>query len=311
MHNRTDITRVARELEVAENTVYRWINSTSEPRITHLRRLPAAFPEHRAQLIHAIQQTFGTHLDSPPVNREVSKEIYHQVLELAAISQDEETRFWQVSQAIFENALQQLDSDLQGLAISYAKLMPPHIDGIHSLREVTTRGHDPWPNASESKVFLGNTTLAGTSATLQRLQLWSDQDKSRALVDIDEHERSACAVPITRGSFLAGILLVSSTQPDFFKDPLICQAISEYALLMEVALRDRDFQPVSLLRLRPMPSLKWQRQYLMQNYVSRIITYARNYSTPRREAEFLIQHELELEFEEKARTMLEKTQGQV
>jgi GAF domain len=239
----------------------------------------------------------------------VSKEIYQQVLELAATSQDEETRFWQVTQAIFENALQHLDSEHQGLAVTYAKLMPPHIDGIHSLREVTMRGHAPWPARFDSKVYLGNTTLAGSCAVLQRLQVWNNTEDNRSLVEIDEHEHSACAVPIVRGSRIAGVLIVSSNQADFFKNQSACQAVNEYALLMGVAISDREFQPASLLHLRPMPDLHWQRQQLMQNYVDRIITYARTHSTSRREAEFFIQHELELEFEEKARTILEKKQG--
>src|SRR5579884_2750503 len=55
---RADIIRVARDLEVSENTVYRWMNGSSEPRTMHLRRLLEIFPEQRESLMQAISQTF-------------------------------------------------------------------------------------------------------------------------------------------------------------------------------------------------------------------------------------------------------------
>src|SRR6185312_8628356 len=38
-HDRSEISRVAREMEVAENTIYRWMSGSSEPRAVHLKRL--------------------------------------------------------------------------------------------------------------------------------------------------------------------------------------------------------------------------------------------------------------------------------
>ncbi|GCE19316.1 hypothetical protein [Dictyobacter kobayashii] len=116
MHrDRAELSRVARELVVAENTVYRWMNGTSEPRTTHLKRLPEVIPEHRTQLIAAINQTFGEILGTPVLNtREVSKEVYQRVLELVANSQDDDTRFWQISEIIFSDALEHLDTNNQG-----------------------------------------------------------------------------------------------------------------------------------------------------------------------------------------------------
>ncbi|GCE19315.1 GAF domain-containing protein [Dictyobacter kobayashii] len=184
--------------------------------------------------------------------------------------------------------------------------MSTHEDGIHSLREVKMRGHSPWPDTVDSKAFLGSTTLVGSAAVLQRIQVWNDMDDNRALVEIDEHEHSACAVPILRGSLLAGVLIASSTQPDFFKDPTACQAVTEYALLMGVALCDREFHPSALLHLRPMPPLHWQREEINRTYLNRIIAYAHKHSTSRRDAEFWIQHEMELEFEDEAHRILEQ-----
>lgn len=305
-HNHAEITRVARELLVTENTIYRWMNNTSEPRPTYLKRLIEVLPEYRAQLITAIHQTFGDVIGSPPPDsREVRKQIYQQVLEAVMTnSQDSETRFWHVSEIIFNDALNQLDPRKLGLAITYAKLMPPHADGIHSLREVKMRGHAPWTDSTDDKTFLGSTTLVGAVAVLQRAQDWNDMDNGRALVDIDGHERSAYAVPVLHGNLLAGVLIVSSSQPDFFKNPIACQLVTEYALLMGVALSDQEFHSSDLLHLRPMPPLTWQREELAQNYLNYIITYAHEHNTSRREAEFNVQQKLELEFEEVAHKML-------
>lgn len=303
----TELARAARELDVAENTVYRWMNGTSDPRTTHLKNLPDVFPEYRAPLITVINQTFGNILGTPiHIARDVRKEVYIKILEIVSNSQEDETRFWQISEIIFNEALEHLDIERQGMAITYAKLMPIRDDGIHSLREVKMHGHAPWSESVDNKVFLGSTTLVGSAAVLQRIQIWNDLDNDRFLVEIDEHERSACAVPVLRGSHLAGVLVVSSTQPHFFKESAACQAVIEYALLMGVALCDREFHSPALLHLRPMPPLSWQRNEITQNYLSRIIAYAHQHATSRRDAEFWVQHEMEMEFEVEARRALEQ-----
>ncbi|GER88264.1 hypothetical protein KDW_24260 [Dictyobacter vulcani] len=306
MHrDRAELSRVARELAVAENTVYRWMNGTSDPRTIHLKKLPGAIPEHRNELIAVINQTFGDILSTSVSGvREVRKEVYQNVLELAASSQDNDARFWQVTECIFTDALRQLSSEQWGLAITYTKLMPPHEDGIHSLREVKMRGYAPWPASVESKAFLGVTSLVGSAAVSQRIQIWNDNDDGRAMVEIDEYERSACAVPVLRGGLLAGVLVVSSTQLEFFKDPATCQIVAEYALLMGVALCDREFHPSELLHLRPMPPLRWQREEINRSYLNRIIAYAHAHGMSRRDAEFWIQHTMELEFEQEAHRLL-------
>jgi len=311
--DRSELTRVARELDVAENTIYRWMNGSSEPRPNHLKRLPEVLSEYRSSLIHTIHQTFGITLETPAPNlHEVSKDIYYQVLQQLATTDDDDTRFWQISQAIFAHALLHLDSELRGLAITYAKLMPAFVDGIHSLRETIMRGNDPWPSSTESMAFLGSTTLAGTAAMLQRIQIWNGTDSNTRLqVEIDDFERSACAMPIIRGSRIAGVLIFSSTQPGFFDDPVVNQAVHEFALLMSVGIPNDQFQPFSLLHLRPMPDLRWQRDQISRTYIQRILTYARKHETSRREAEEHVQHEMELEFEDMARISMEQRRAKI
>lgn len=304
-HDRAEIARVAKDLEVAEITVYRWMNGSSEPRVMHLKRLPEVLAEHRGNLTYAINQTFPGVLDPPSLGiREVRKEIYRRVLDLVTTTPEQDARCWQVTQAIFEYALLHLDSDRRGMAITYANLMPSHKDGVHSLREATMRGNYPWPFSLESRAYLGSTTLAGTAVMLQRLQTWDNLgNEERLQVDIDEFERSAAACPVMYAGRISGVLIISSTQVGFFVDSMACQAVSEYAQLLALAFHDEDFYPCSLLNLRPMPEVKWQRAEIGRSYVNRIITYARKHMIARQDAEQHVLAEMEREFEELGRRL--------
>jgi DNA-binding transcriptional regulator YiaG len=306
-NSHTDIARFARIMNVTENTVYRWINGSSEPRPSHLRQLLHHFPQYRSQLAQAIRQTFHQEIEvTPQYVHEVQKEIYQHVLELSMTSQDRENRFWQIAQAVFAYALLHLDPEHLGLSITYAKLMKPQQDGIHSLCEVITHGTSPWPSTEESKIYLGSTTLAGTAVMQQRLQVWSSTEDNRIQAQVDTFERSACAVPIVRDSAIAGVLIFSSTQPLFFVDSTICRIVSEYGLLLSVALDDLQFYPLSRIHLRAMPQLRWQREQVAKYYLDRVYAYARKHQTSRREAEDYVQREFEQEFEEEASKRLEQ-----
>src|SRR5438874_1571561 len=84
-HDRVEVARLARELDVAENTIYRWMNGNSEPRPVYLKKLVDVLPEQRSNLTYAINQTFPGVLDSlTPGLREVQKDIYRRVMELVA-----------------------------------------------------------------------------------------------------------------------------------------------------------------------------------------------------------------------------------
>jgi hypothetical protein len=142
---------------------------------------------------------------------------------------------------------------------------------------------------------------------LQRLQTWDSTDPTpRFMAEVDEHERSACAVPVMRGSHLAGVLLVSSHQNGFFDDPMARKAVDEYAHLLAIALLDKNFYPYSTLSLRPMPPLTWQREQIAASYVQKILTYVGKYAISRTEAELRVSRELELEFEIEGRRALDR-----
>lgn len=305
-NERGEILRIAEETGVSDNTVYRWLNGTSEPRQSHMLRL-----------LGVLSRTSPTPAPSPgppahaggrgPMNSsvrwDVPKDIYRRVMEQAAITVDDASRRWHIIETIFEYALLHLDPEHRGLALTYARLMPPRADGtIHSLYEAEMRGQSPWPFALDYKSYLGSTTLAGAAAMLQRVHTWSKMDEdARTPVGLDENERSSCAAPVMRGGRLAGVLIVSSTQDDFVHNASVPRSVGDYAHLLAVGLLDSDFYDISLIKLVPMPELNWQRERVARTYLNRVVEYARKQCLSFAEAEQKVLQDLEDDFERQAR----------
>lgn len=297
--NHQEVAILATTLGVAENTVYRWLKGDTDPRPVHLNRIMQIFPEHFQQLSTAIQQTFPDALETSISNiQEIQKDLYRRVVEMRSNIVETEAR-WKIMQTIFDAAIVQLDSERLGLAVMFAQPMPEHENGIHSLYEVMTSGTSPWLPTAESHVYLGSTTLAGMAAMSGHTQSWSILDNDeRAQVDVDIYEQSACAHPVTRGSQIVGVLVISSTRPTFFDDPIARQSVVEYAQLIGLAFRDDAFKPFTLLNLLPFPTVRWQRAEINRSYINRIIASARQRKMSRSEAELLVRQEMELEFEQ-------------
>ena len=242
--------------------------------------------EQRASIAHLVD------------TRGPQKDIYRRVLELREATVENDARRWHITQTVFEDALLRLDLEHLGLSMLYARLMPPREDGIHSLYELEMRGSYPWPFTLETKVYLGSTTLAGTAAMLHRMQRWDALvDDGRVQIMVDDLEQSACAQPLMLAGRMAGVLVVSSTQPGFFTDSTVCQSVIEYARLLTLALNDDDFYPFSQLHLKPMPDLKWQRAEMGRSYVNRVIVCARRANLSLPEAQEYVRREMEEEFE--------------
>ncbi|MEO7020626.1 MAG: helix-turn-helix transcriptional regulator [Ktedonobacteraceae bacterium] len=302
-NDRSEVLRIAREVGVSDNTVYRWLNGTSEPRRSHLHQLLNVLPQMLAlSFTDTAQHERTRNVAAYTVSGDVQREIFHRVLEQAAITVDNASRRWHIMETIFEYALLHFDPDRHGLALTYARLMPPHKDGtIHSLCEMEMRGQAPWAFALDFKTYLGSTTLAGAAAIFQRVKTWSSKDvEARIPVGLDKNERSSCAAPVMRGGRLAGVLIVSSALPDFARDPAIPGAVNDYANMLATGLADDEFYPVDLVKLVPMPELDWQRDNIARTYLNRVVECARMDGLSFPEAERKVLYDLEREFERHA-----------
>lgn len=234
----------------------------------------------------------------------IQKDLYRRVFELLASAADED-RQWQIVQTIFEYMLFHFDEYKQGIAIRYAKVGPEHEDGIHSLYEVVLYGTAPWPMTAQHPLYWGRTHLGGWAAELRRMQIWDVQDElQRQPIDVDLFEQSSCACPIMRGGYLAGVLMISSTQPGFFQSPLSWQAVKDYALLLNLAFNQSEFYPSSQIKLHLMPSVSWQRNEMQSVYVKRMLIATHDYGLSCQLAEMQVRDELELEFEQIVRAII-------
>jgi len=299
-NERSEILRIAREIGVSDNTVYRWINGTSTPRYAHMQRLVEILtPSELSKNSQRTPQNGGRSTNNSVGRWDVQRDLYRRVLEQAATTVDDTSRRWHIIETIFEQALLFLDPEHEGLALTYARLMPPRADGsIHSLYEAEMRGQTPWPFTLDFKTYLGSTTLAGAAALSQRVRVWSKIDsETRIPVGLDENEQSSCAAPVMRAGRLAGVLIVSSTIASFVNIAGIPQAVGDYANLLAAGLMDSDFYPTELLRLVPMPELPWQRERIAHTYLNRVIECARKQCLSFPEAEQKVLCDLEEDFE--------------
>lgn len=72
-------------------------------------------------------------------------------------------------------------------------------------------------------------------------------------------EESALAYPLMRGDRVAGCVLFSSTQRDYFVSPVRRSLVEQYARLVTLAFEPEDFYPLKNVEFYLMPDYKLQR----------------------------------------------------
>ncbi len=302
--DRQERQRIAHALGINPITLMRWVQNDSNPRPQYLSQLLDIIPEHRAQLIKLIPEEFEEFSAIPVVPDETSAEIpsnfYARIFRTAA-DLPSSLHFWSLCEAILRQALEQLDPRRLGMAIIVAQCMPPSSGGlIRSLREVVGRGTPPWNRELEHKAtLLGAESLAGYAVSTGRLHYQGDLSKEGLLpFRLAPLEKSAVACPIMRNGRVAGALLVSSTQTDYFSMPRVT-LIQGYADLLMLVFGPEDFYDPLSIQLGLMPPDEEQRTYLttFQERVSTVMRRAASGQTPisNREAERLVWRQFEEE----------------
>ncbi len=310
--------RIATEIGVRSITLTRWITGESKPRLQNLRQLLNALPKHyRDQLVEQLEEEhidlFDTFDRREP--DEIDYQFLRQVFEVRATTPSN-LLFWTLCRKVFQQALRHLDPERIGMAITLVQCMPASSEGkVRSLRESMGLGTPPWPGDLEHRaMFLGAESLAGYVVTNCRQGAINDLRANTTFLPAyqSEYEVSALAHPIMYANHIAGCLLLSSTQPNYFLSESRLVLISDYAQLIASAFRPEEFVPPERIELRFMPPVKIQRE-LFATFQQRVITVMKESlitGSPiaRAEAEQIVWQQFEKEL---IHTPIEPTVGRI
>jgi hypothetical protein len=260
--------RLASALGVNVITLMRWAKQDSQPQRSHLVQLVKVVqPHQRADLLNALLVAYP---EMQNKFKEQSAEgipasFFRQILrDQATII--ETLRSWQLSLNILNEALDVLDPNRLGMAITPAICMPPGPDGkIRSLREHGGRGTLPWSADLEHQaIFLGMNCLAGHVMQIGRAASVQDVQKEK-YIPVFAHpadlEHSAGAAPIWLEGKIAGCLLAACIRTEHFTQARL-DLLVQFASVFALALSPGDFHEHSQVHLRYIPRPSYQEEYL-------------------------------------------------
>lgn len=259
--------RLASALGVTSTTLNRWATGEVNPQRNHLIKLIQVLqPDHRHALLDALEPYY------PDINswlrdesaEQIPPSFFAQVLSARTIT-TESLRFWRISDMVLKRALEQLDPNRLGMAVKLIQCMPPTIrDGkVRSLRERIGKGTPPWTADLENDVhFLGLESMSGYAVELRHVVKDDDVTQPKPTPVIrDEYEISAAAHPIRFSGRIAGCLLASSTQPNYFSQQRL-SLLATFSDLLALAFERKEFYEASQIELRMMPTPAQQAPYL-------------------------------------------------
>jgi hypothetical protein len=289
--------KLSQEHQIGLRTLERWISGeTEEPNFALLERLLEAFPVQRDRLVLLIQKEFpGFHplIQADQQSGRIPATFYARILE-SYTHVAEPLRFWTITNLIFEQMLPILDAENRGIEIVIVQATRP-MPGrpVRSLYENVGTGTTPWPQTLASRtLFLGAESLAGyVVSTAQPAVVQASEPTSRIPVTWTAHEMAAAALPLQIGGRIAGCLLVSSTQADFFT-PAVQQALHHYSNLLTLAFAPADFYDLSAIALARMPEPS-QQQSLLGYFPRRVSTLMAEQGISRQVAEERTRQEME------------------
>jgi hypothetical protein len=196
-------------------------------------------------------------------DQEIPYKFIMEVLEARASIPDL-LRFWSITRLVLQQALKQLDPERVGMAITVVRCMPPRDGKIRSLRESVGLGSPPWGGDLEEKaLLLGAESLAGHVTVSCRMEQIGDLKANKTFLPAYqvEHEVSAVACPIMHACRVAGCLLLSSTQLDYFVPEARLSLVRGYAYLASLAFTPDEFYNPDQIALHIMPPPVRQQPY--------------------------------------------------
>lgn len=261
--------RLATALGLSEITLSRWTNGGIVPQRSQITRLVQVVqPQYRQELIEALEvgpyPNIQSWLKEGP-SEQIPIEFYTHVLGLRTTT-TESLRFWQISEAILSQVLEQLDPNRYGMSITLVQCMPPsktYGDKTRSLREVAGKGSPPWDSdLTHLALFLGMESLAGYVVEARHEATIEDLSKDHLVPAYrTENEVSAAAYPIMLGDSIVGCLSASSTQRAYFTQQRMA-LLAAFSNLASLAFNKADFHIATKVELRIMPPPEVQRPIL-------------------------------------------------
>lgn len=264
--NQAEHDRIASDIGVHSVTLSRWMSGESSPRPHNMRQLLRALPKsqrHELQILLEKDSLDVSDLEIDTPIQEIPSSFIMEVLEACAGIPDL-LRFWSITRLVLQQALRQLDPERVGLAITVVRCMPPRDGKIRSLRESVGLGTPPWGGDLEEKaLLLGAESLAGHVTVSCRLEHIGDLKANKTFLPAYQVERevSAAACPIMRASRVAGCVLLSSTQVDYFAPEARLALIRGYTNLVSLAFDPNDFYNPETIALNIMPPPAMQQEY--------------------------------------------------
>jgi transcriptional regulator with XRE-family HTH domain len=267
LSNPAERERIANEIGIHQVTLNRWVSGETSPRPHNMRQLLRALPKpQRVQLLALFEKVSPEIADFEVdiASQEIAYDFLMEVLEARASIPDL-LRFWTITRMVLQKALKQLDPERVGTAITVVRCMPPSREGkIRSLRETIGLGTPPWGGDLEEKaLLLGAESLAGHVVVSCRMEQIGDLRINKTFLPAyqSEHEVSAVACPIMYACRVAGCLLISSTQPDYFAPESRLSLIQSYTNLLALAFDPEDFYSPECITLHIMPPAEIQQEY--------------------------------------------------
>jgi hypothetical protein len=173
---------------------------------------------------------------------------------------------------ILQQMLAHLDPDQEGMSISVIRCTRPAPGRpVRSLQEIVGRGTPPFKLYQELQLaLLGAESLAG--AAVMQFSKRVNQNLRETIYTPalrTDFEESAIACPLTFEGRIAGCLLVSTTQVNYFT-PRREQLVQDYTNLMVLAFQPEDFYEHSRIALEVMSPFEKQ-QPLFKTFRSRVM----------------------------------------
>ncbi len=258
--------RIASEIGVHPITLSRWVNGESSPRPHNLRQLLRALPKSQRSQLQTLLENVSSDISDFEIDMSEQEIPYKFIMEVldARASIPELLRFWSITRLILQQALRQLDPERVGLAITVVRCMPPREGKIRSLRESVGLGTPPWGGDLEEKaLLLGAESLAGHVTISCRLEHIGDLRANKTFLPAYqvEHEVSAVACPIMHACHVAGCLLLSSTQVDYFAPEARLSLVRGYTNLVSLAFNPHEYYDPETISLHIMPPAVTQQNY--------------------------------------------------